>query len=227
MFDGKGSQLGALRPRVLDRLHPFIAAANPFAILGAEHTDAPGGAFLIANHRSNADAVTVLLSCHRAVAGPAKAELFEVPMLGTILTALGAFPLTRTGTDFGAARTIARVFFDGGLVLAFPEGSRSRNGAIMPFSPALARLVAKLEAPIIPVGIAGTGSLLPPGHARPRRVPVAIAYGPRFELTQYYGTSIDVAAGEAAAAFMQARVKDMVDLAMRERRVRYGERGNA
>lgn len=175
------------------------------------------GVFLIANHRSIADAVMLYLTCGCRLAGPAKAELFRIPVFGWALRRMGAFPVARDGMDFRAARSVADAFRAGGTVVIFPEGHRSRTGAMLPFAPNLARLMIKLEAPMIPIGIAGTYELLPPGRWLPRRSPVVVVYGTPFELSQFYGRPVSREDSLRAAAIMQDHVAQALDLAEAER----------
>ena len=53
-------------------------------------------------------------------------------------------------------------------LLIFPEGRRTRNGAMNPFLNGAAYLSVKTAAPIIPAFIKGTGSILPPESSRLR-----------------------------------------------------------
>jgi long-chain acyl-CoA synthetase len=44
-------------------------------------------------------------------------------------------------------------------VLIFPEGTRSRNGALQPFRPGIGLLAAELHTPVVPVALMGLGAL--------------------------------------------------------------------
>jgi 1-acyl-sn-glycerol-3-phosphate acyltransferase len=61
-------------------------------------------------------------------------------------------------------------------VIVYPEGTRSRDGRIGDFHRGAARLAALAGVPLVPAGITGTATLLPPG-GRARRAPVAVRFG--------------------------------------------------
>ncbi len=61
-------------------------------------------------------------------------------------------------------------------VIVFPEGTRSRDGEIGEFHRGAARLAALAGVPLVPAGITGTRTLLPPGASFHRAV-VAICIG--------------------------------------------------
>ena len=69
-------------------------------------------------------------------------------------------------------RTSTESFAQKGGVLFFPEGHRSRTGRLQPFYSGAFRLSRETGVPIVPLCIAGTETLLPPGHfaLRPARV---------------------------------------------------------
>ncbi len=68
-----------------------------------------------------------------------------------------------------AAREITS---QGGSILFFPEGHRSRDGRLQRFYSGAFRLARELELPIVPLCITGTDRLLPPGrlHLRPATI---------------------------------------------------------
>ncbi|MBX3407387.1 MAG: 1-acyl-sn-glycerol-3-phosphate acyltransferase [Phycisphaeraceae bacterium] len=78
----------------------------------------------------------------------------------------------------GSTRDIAHqpeCFSPVGLIL-FPEGARSRDGAMMPFKPGIGRIVAATSVPVIPCWIDGAHGAFPPGTwlPRPRKLVVRV-----------------------------------------------------
>lgn len=61
--------------------------------VGRENIPKEGGVLLCSNHISNFDPPTVGIKLRRQVRFMAKSELFEIPVLGRIIKAVGAFPL--------------------------------------------------------------------------------------------------------------------------------------
>ncbi|MDQ4024032.1 MAG: 1-acyl-sn-glycerol-3-phosphate acyltransferase, partial [Actinomycetota bacterium] len=108
---------------------------------------------------------------------PAAAEdhFWRREVVGGFVSLLtGAFPFPRRGPA-GIDRAPA-LLERGDSVLLFPEGTRSRDGAVHSFHKGAALLSAR-GATIVAVGVAGTGDVLPKGAWRPRSAPVAVVFG--------------------------------------------------
>lgn len=185
--------------------------------VGIENVPRESGVILVANHRSMADAAAIYMTCPGRLAGPAKAELFPVPVFGRVLRWVGAFPVHRDGMDHRAARSLVDAYRAGRAVLVFPEGHRNQDPELLPFSPNVARLAIKLQAPVIPVGIAGTEHVLQPGHRFPRRSRVVVVYGKPLDLSEFYNRPLSPDDSARAAARMRDRVGTMTERATSER----------
>src|SRR5476649_340272 len=82
------------------------------------------GAFILAsNHISNLDPVLLGICSVRRINFMAKIELFK-GLLGFFLTHLGAFPVKRGESDFGAMREALKRLKNGRVILIFVEGTR-------------------------------------------------------------------------------------------------------
>jgi pimeloyl-ACP methyl ester carboxylesterase len=71
---------------------------------GVDHVPAEGPVLLVANHSSNLDSPLVGGLVPRPVSFMAKAELFQVPGFGALISRLNARPVRREGADAGALR---------------------------------------------------------------------------------------------------------------------------
>jgi 1-acyl-sn-glycerol-3-phosphate acyltransferase len=87
-----------------------------------------------------------------------------------------AFPVRRAGGGGADLAAAARLLAAGHDVIVYPEGTRSRDGRIGDFHRGAARLAALAGVPLIPAGITGTRTLLPPGGSA-CRAPVAVRFG--------------------------------------------------
>ncbi len=135
------------------------------------------GALLIApTHRSNLDFAFSLFLCRRKIFFMAKQSLFDVPVLGRALVALGAFPVTRGAADRDAMKAAEEVLRAGHALLMFPEGTRSEGPDILPLHDGAMFIAARAGARVVPVGIAGSDIALAPGAkmVRPHRVDIVI-----------------------------------------------------
>ena len=91
---------------------------------GAENMPAEGGYIVCANHTSLWDVLILAASLKRQVMYMAKKELFGIPLLGRIITALGAFPVNRGASDVGAIKKTISLLENGNIVGVFPQGTR-------------------------------------------------------------------------------------------------------
>ena len=98
-------------------------------VKGAENIPATGPLVIASNHLSLLDPPVIGVASTRKVHFMAKQELF-VPVLGDIYKLLGAFPVKRGGADRTAIKHGIDLMLDGGVLAIFPEGTRSKTGAL-------------------------------------------------------------------------------------------------
>ena len=98
-------------------------------VKGLEHLPRHG-ALLCPNHASDLDPVLigVCLPINYRLHFMAKEELFRKRLCGSVLRALGAFPVNRDGTDIQAVKTSMKVLREGENLLIFPEGTTIHGG---------------------------------------------------------------------------------------------------
>jgi 1-acyl-sn-glycerol-3-phosphate acyltransferase len=85
-----------------------------------------------------------------------KRELFETPIIGFLLRAIGAFPVRRGEADRGALQMALAVVAAGQPLGFFPEGHRSESGELIRGRPGVAYVAQRSGAPIIPLAVSGT-----------------------------------------------------------------------
>lgn len=131
-------------------------------VRGAEYIPIQGGLVLASNHRSYWDPVIVgcALPKTRRVYFMAKAELFQIPLLGLIIRNLGAFPVKRGGADRSAIRTALEYLTSGEAVGIFPEGTRNKQDGMLEPHLGAAMLATRAGVPVIPVAIIGSRGFL-------------------------------------------------------------------
>lgn len=84
-----------------------------------------GGCLICANHTAFSDVFVLAASVKkRQIKFMAKKELFSVPVLGKLITALGAFPVDRGGVDVGSLKRTIGYLKNGDTVGIFPQGTR-------------------------------------------------------------------------------------------------------
>jgi 1-acyl-sn-glycerol-3-phosphate acyltransferase len=141
--------------------------------IGRVHIPRSGPAILAANHRSFFDPFLIGTMTRRPLYYVAKRELFEMnPLISWLLSALGAFPVSRGQGDQETIRTAKELLARGELVLIFPEGHRIRPGALGAPRRGVGRLALETGAPVIPVSVIGTDEVRRGWVLRPRKVRV-------------------------------------------------------
>ncbi len=162
-----------------------------------------GPMILIANHTSSADPVVVGGLIAPRIGRPlnwlAKKEVLDIPIVGFLGLRGGLHAIERSAVDVEAFR-IAQRILDAGCVLAvFPEGTRSRTGALQEVKDGMALLAQRSGAPVVPIAIVGADKVWPKGQKYPRiGGQIIIRVGTPFTLTAEAGASRQVTARREA-----------------------------
>ena len=178
---------------------PFIRGLLRERIRGLEHI--PEGGFVLApNHVSNLDPwpLGMPLWPRRQLHWMAKSELYK-PVIGTLISWGGAFPVRRGERDEAAIETAVERVKAGEIVVIFPEGTRKEKGLIKRHEArprtGAARVALRAGAPLVPAAIGGTDRLL-------RLGPLRVAYGPPVDLSGLNGADEREAAKVATDRLM-------------------------
>ncbi|MGE5576695.1 MAG: lysophospholipid acyltransferase family protein [Syntrophothermus sp.] len=153
-------------------------------VKGAEHMPQRGGVILAANHVSLLDPLFVGSTVNRKVHFMAKEELFKIPLLGRVITALGAFPVRRGAADRQAIREALRILETGEVVGIFPEGTRSVDGELQKAKNGIALLATRANAPVVPAVISRSKKMTRGRFHLPRLVKIRVLLGPPIVLTR-------------------------------------------
>jgi len=137
-----------------------------------------GGALVLANHESFLDPFLVGLPLERPVSYLARHNLFPLPVIGTVLRNTYVMPINRDSASSASIREAARRMQHGFLVGIFPEGTRSDDGQLGELKPGFIALLRYGKVPVVPVGVAGAGRVLPRGGKWMRRGRIRAVYGP-------------------------------------------------
>lgn len=131
-------------------------------IEGRERLPWRGPAVIVSNHQSLGD-ILVLFGLYRPFKWVSKASVFKVPLLGWNMRFNRYIPLVRG--DKASIERMARqcrYWIDEGVpVLMFPEGTRSKDGSLLPFKDGAFRLAVDAGCPVIPIALNGTAATLP------------------------------------------------------------------
>jgi 1-acyl-sn-glycerol-3-phosphate acyltransferase len=141
------------------------------------------------NHESSLDIPCAFAALPVNLRFIAKHTLAKVPFLGWYMRMTGMVFVNRSDRS-QAVESLARAgerIRAGANILAFPEGTRSRDGKILPFKKGVFVVALEAGVPIVPVAIHGSGAVLPTGGFRVKGGPVRLKVGKPIE-TQGRGT---------------------------------------
>ncbi len=138
--------------RILAPFFRWILRLNPH---GLENIPSEGGVIFCSNHIGALDVISIAACTERQVTFVAKKELFSIPLLGRLITALGAIKIDRGGNDIGAIKASINAAKDGSAVAIFPEGHRypGINPATTPKRNGAALIAYRSGCDIVPVCI--------------------------------------------------------------------------
>jgi 1-acyl-sn-glycerol-3-phosphate acyltransferase len=155
----------------------LAAALLRWRATGRRNLPDSGGVLLVSNHLSYLDVFVLGMAVPRPLNYVARSTLF-LPILGPLIRSVGGFPIQREGIGVSGMKETLRRLRAGGIVTLFPEGTRSRDGALGPLKPGIASLVARAGVPVVPTGLAGTFEVWPRASRAPRLHPIRVHFGP-------------------------------------------------
>jgi 1-acyl-sn-glycerol-3-phosphate acyltransferase len=175
-------------------------------IVGGDRILLDRAAIYAVNHTSNVEppilyaALSQLFPRLRIVY---KAELRKLPILVNAFDLGGFVPLQRGNPEqsLPAIEQAAEALREGNSFLIFPEGTRSRTGALLPFKKGGFIMALKAQAPVVPVAIVGARDAMQKGSFVINPVTIEVRFGEPVETRGMALTDRD-----ALVATVRARV---------------------
>jgi 1-acyl-sn-glycerol-3-phosphate acyltransferase len=178
---GLEGAISCLLWRTLTRF--YLTLAHRLAITGCENLPSRPPFVLVANHSSHLDAVVLGAMLPARFAGTvfpiAAGDTFFTKRASSIFATacMNALPIWRKNCGAHSLEELrARLLRGENVYILFPEGTRTRDGAMAKFKPGLGRLVAGTDVPSVPCYLKGAFESLPANRSfpRPRKISVAI-----------------------------------------------------
>ena len=144
---------------------------------GISNLPKAGGVVIVSNHGSHLDPPILGHALGRPVAFMAKSELFNIPILASIISACGAYPVKRGAGDREALRTASNRLSEGWATGVFLDGKRQENGRVNDPKAGAALLAGRTGCPILPVAIVNSQRAFPKGSLIPRFVSIHLRVG--------------------------------------------------
>jgi 1-acyl-sn-glycerol-3-phosphate acyltransferase len=124
---------------------------------------AEGGPFVFTpNHQSHFDIAALLAWLPGHARFASKKELFDEPVLGPVMRTLGMIPIDRDD-PMQSIEALNRAVEHGHSLIIFPEGTRSRDGNLLPFKKGAFVAAIHMGRPVVPVIVKGSRQRMPKG----------------------------------------------------------------
>ena len=154
----------------------FFALYSRARFFDPEQVPATGAVILASNHASFLDPPLVGSGFQRMVNYLARDTLFDVPIVGALLRSWKVVPVDREGGGAGLKGILDRLR-NGGVILLFPEGTRSSDGTLRSAKAGIGLAVIKSTAPVVPVRVFGTFEAYGRHFKWPRPRRLTVKYG--------------------------------------------------
>ncbi len=166
---------------------PFIIASNHVSYL-----DFPAIFYCLPEkHRNNMSAMY-------------KSLYDRLPFTSFFIKAfINAFPVDMNGDFLKALATAATILKAGKCVYISPEGTRSRDGELLPFKVGIGALAVETGVPVVPVYISGTEMALPKGRIIPKKADVSVHFGKPISSVDFAGNKNDERAYDVYKEFTE------------------------
>jgi 1-acyl-sn-glycerol-3-phosphate acyltransferase len=169
--------------------HAFFRWYCPLTVEGEQHL--PDGPFLLcSNHASHADSAALMTASGRsfrdfALIGASDYFFHSRRLRWSVSPLMNVIPIERKpgAKTLSACLATCRKFLeqDRGILILYPEGTRSPDGQMQAFKAGAGLFAIELGVPVVPAHIEGTYRILPKGRSVPRTGPVKVRFGAPLE----------------------------------------------
>ena len=178
-------------------------------VSGREQVPTGQAVVFCANHQSNIDPPILFQALHPRLHVLFKAELKKLPLLGRAFQIGGFVPIDRGSREhsMAAIEQAAESLRRGNSFLTFPEGTRSRTGALLPFKRGPFLMALKAQVAVIPVAVQGGAASMRKGSPIVRPTTVSVRIG-----EPVFTAGMALADREQLADTVRARVEALLAL---------------
>ena len=180
---------------------------------GVEHIPSQGPVIFCANHESHFDGLwiaSLLPELHREqLCILAKQEHFDYGLNRFVAGLIGAIAIDRGASPSAALAKGLVVLRQGRSLIIHPEGTRSRDGKLLPFRSGAAILAMTAQVPVVPVCLMGAFEVFPAD----RRLPSLWDYRgrKRHQVRVRFGEPVEQGSGaELTSAALTSRIRERI-----------------
>ena len=129
-------------------------------LIGRENIPQNDTFIIVSNHGSLLDPPFLGHALGRNISFMAKAELFNIPFLGLVIKACGAYPVKRGIADKNTIKTACEKLSNDSCIGIFIDGTRQKNGRVNKPKQGAALLAFKNQKLLLPVAIGNSHRLI-------------------------------------------------------------------
>jgi 1-acyl-sn-glycerol-3-phosphate acyltransferase len=162
-------------------------------------------AIYAANHASQLDIPIICTRINRPMFFIGKIELKKIPILSQYMKIVGMIFVDRKNRERAMAsmRTAIQDIQGGKSIAAFPEGTRTKTGELLPFKKGVFTIAKEGRIPIVPIAVIGSAKALASGSFFLRPATVEIRILPALKGDDFFNMSIEDMANHTRALIQQ------------------------
>lgn len=162
-------------------------------------------AIYASNHASQLDIPIICTKINRPLFFIGKIELKKVPILGQYMKVVGMIFVDRKNREraMESMRTAIQDIRGGKSIAAFPEGTRTKTGELLPFKKGVFTISKEGKIPIVPIAVVGSAKALASGSFSLRPAIVELHILPALNSDEFFNMSIEEMANHTRSLIEQ------------------------
>ncbi len=159
-------------------VHLFTKVPFPTRVIDKQHLPEGQGALIVSNHASFFDIPFIAKgAAGRHVCFVARQSLAKNRLLGFVMRSCGAVLIDPKAGDRKALKRVVEHLQAGDLVAMFAEGTRSKDGRLLPFKRGALLAARQAKVPVVPCALVGTHRAWGRGQRFPKPAKVQVRFG--------------------------------------------------
>lgn len=155
-------------------------------VAGLEKIDISKPHVFVSNHASLFDITAIVVGVNRYVRFVAKKEIARVPIFGWAVSHAHIMIDRKNAADsLRSLQKAARQIAQGDSVIVFAEGTRTRNGSLLPFKRGAFALAIEAGVPVVPLTILGSFNIMKKGSLNIKKGIITILVDEPIDVSDY------------------------------------------
>ena len=172
----------------------YFCSGCKLNIKGQEHVQGHRPAIYISNHTSVLDIFLAIWLSPMGTVGIAKESIVYYPLFGQIYYLSGHLRIDRSNprAAIRSMKKLAEYVKEHSLsIFMWPEGTRARDGRLMPFKKGVGHLALKTGLPIVPMVVKGAHKAWEKNTLTLRRVPIEVEFLPLIDTSDWRSGNLE------------------------------------